>query len=282
MPLNLDSVGRFAPPTEHTWTADDVMLYALAVGAGQHDVGDELCFTTENSDGVRLLALPSFANMMGGGNSVGALFGDVDPSAILHAEQSFEIHNPLPVAGTARTVATVAGMYDKGTAAVVVIDMVSTDTATGLLLATHRTSVFIKGEGGFGGERGPSTVWTLPARPADIRVEASIPQDQALLYRLTGDRNPLHSDPRYAAAAGFKRPILHGMCTYGYTARLLLHAACDSRVDRFRAMSGRFSAPVLPGQKITVEGWEDGRRVLFRTLSEGAVVIDHGVLRRSL
>ena len=280
MALNLDSVGRSGPPGEHSWTASDVVLYALGVGAGQDDAAGELQFTTENSDGVALQVLPSFANMLGFGGGMG-MVGDFDLSAVLHGEQAFEVHRPLPAAGTARTVSTVAGIYDKGKAAVVVLESVSTDAASGELLATVRNATFIRGAGGFGGERGLATEWTAPARPPDFSRSATIPADQALLYRLTGDRNPLHSDPVFARKAGFDRPILHGMCTYGYTARILLHEACGGRVERFRAMSGRFASPVYPGDTITVEGWADGPQVLFRTLAGDSIVIDHGVLRRS-
>jgi acyl dehydratase len=280
MALNVDSIGKSGPPAERSWTASDVLLYALGVGAGQADPAGELQFTTENSDGVALQVLPSFANMLGFGGGFG-LVGEFDLSAVLHGEQAFELHKPLPVAGTAHTVSTVAGIYDKGTAAVVVFESASTDAATGELLATVRNATFIRGAGGFGGERGPVPTWEAPQREPDFTRAVAIPHDQALLYRLTGDRNPLHCDPVFARKAGFDRPILHGMCTYGYTARILLHEACDSRVDRFKAMSGRFASPVYPGDTITVEGWTDGPTVLFRTRSNGKVVIDHGVLRRS-
>jgi acyl dehydratase len=278
MTLNLDSVGMTGPAVEHSWKASDVMLYALAVGAGQADPAAELEFTTENSDGLQLQVLPSFANMLGFGAGFGAV-GEIDMSAVLHGEQAFELHKPLPPAGTARTVATVAGIYDKGNAAVLVVESVSTDAATGELLATARSATFIRGAGGFGGDRGPATEWAAPEREPDFSRTVAIPHDQALLYRLTGDRNPLHSDPVFAKRAGFDRPILHGMCTYGYTARILLHEACSSQVERFLGMSGRFARPVYPGDTVTVEGWADGPTVYFRTRSNESIVIDHGVLR---
>jgi acyl dehydratase len=280
MALNLDSVGKSGPPVERSWTASDVQLYALGVGAGQADPYAELEFTTENSDGVALQVLPSFANMLGFGVGFSGV-GEFDLSAVLHGEQAFELHRPLPVAGTARTVSTVAGIYDKGKAAVVVFESASTDAATGELLATVRNATFIRGAGGFGGERGPATQWAAPQRAPDFSRSLTVPPDQALLYRLTGDRNPLHSDPAFAKKAGFDRPILHGMCTYGYTARILLHEACGSRVESFKAMSARFASPVYPGDTITVDGWAEGTVVHFLTRVDGAVVIDHGVLRRS-
>ena len=279
MALEAENAGKSTAVIERSWTADDVILYALGVGAGQRDPADELFLTTENSRGAELAAVPSFANMLAIPDAY-TLMGDVDLSKLLHASQEFEIHSRIPVSGTARIVATLAGLYDKGPAAVGVIETVATDAATGVALMTSRNTIYVRDAGGFGGDRGPSDKWEAPDRPVDFRVEAEIPRDQALLYRLTGDRNPLHSDPEFAKRAGFDTPILHGMCTYGYTARILLHEVCDSAVDRFQGMSARFSRPVLPGQTIVVEGWADGAVVRFRTLSQGSVVIDRGVLNR--
>lgn len=279
MALALENVGKTGEPMERSWTSADVMLYALGVGAGQENASAELEFTTENSAGVELKVLPSFANLLGFGAGL-ELAGDIELRNILHAEQAFELHRPLPAQGTALTQGTLVGIYDKGNAALITAESRSTDAMTGELLATCRSATYIRGAGGFGGERGPSSSWKLPDRNPDFRREVKIPADQALLYRLTGDRNPLHSDPNFASRAGFDRPILHGMCTYGYTARILLHACCGSRVERFVGMSGRFSNIVHPGDAIVVEGWEDGDTVLFRTLSGGAVVVDHGLLRR--
>jgi acyl dehydratase len=278
--FNLDSIGTSGPAVERSWTASDVILYALAVGAGQADPAAELEFTTDNSEGLALQVLPSFANMLGFGAGFD-LVGGIELSTVLHGEQSFELHKPLPAAGTARTVPTVVGIYDKGKAAVVVIESTSTDVATGELLATCRNATFVRGGGGFGGDRGPSPAWAAPERDPDFSGTAQIPRDQALLYRLTGDTNPLHTDPEFAKEAGFDRPILHGMCTYGYTARILLHEACGSLVERFTAMSGRFASPVYPGDTVTVEGWADGPTVYFRTRANGAIAIDHGMLRRA-
>jgi acyl dehydratase len=198
----------------------------------------------------------------------------------VHAEQAFELHRPLPVEGTVRTVATVTGMYDKGSGGLVVTEAVAVDAATGEPLITSRASTFIRGEGGFGGDRGPSDPWQRPDRDPDLTVVMPTRPEQALIYRLSGDRNPLHADPKFAARGGFSKPILHGLCTYGVTGRALLHALCGSDPARFGSMSGRFSRPVFPGETLTVSIWRDGHgSALFQTANQdGAVVIDRGRL----
>ena len=277
MSLNFDIIGADSEPAERSWTETDVLLYALAVGAGQQDPLAELEFTTENSIGVRTQVLPTFGNMIAGGGGRRSL-GDFDPAALVHAEQAFTLHRPLPAAGTARSVSRVTGIYDKGSAALVVTESAAVDAGTGEPLVTTRGSVFIRGEGGFGGDRGPAQVWAMPSGAPDEQVTYRTRPDQALLYRLTGDRNPLHSDPKFAARGGFPRPILHGMCTYGYTGRALLHAVCGSEPSRFASMEGRFTRPVLPGDELTISIWADGGTAYFRTTSNGVPVLDRGRL----
>jgi acyl dehydratase len=273
--LNFDVIGVESSPAERTWTGEETLLYALAVGAGQEDPLAELEFTTENSAGVEQKVLPTFANMIAGGGG-GASLGDFDFAAVVHADQAFTVHRPLPVAGTARSTSRVTGMYDKGSAAMVVLEATASDADTGELLATTRTSIFIRGEGSFGGDRGPGRDWEIPTRPADERVTYRTGVNQALIYRLTGDRNPLHSDPKFAARAGFSQPILHGMCTYGYTGRALLHTVCGSDPARFLSMESRFTRPVLPGEELAIEVWADAGTAYFRTTSGGVPVIDYG------
>lgn len=275
MPLNFDLVGVDSEPAERSWTATDVLLYALSVGAGQADPLAELEFTTENSIGVQAKVLPTFGNMIAGGGR-GRRLGDFDTAALVHAEQAFTLHRPLPTAGTSRSVSRVAGIYDKGSAALVVTESTAVDAATGEPLVTTRGSVFIRGEGGFGGDRGPGQDWVMPSGAPDAQVTYQTRPDQALLYRLTGDRNPLHSDPKFAARGGFARPILHGMCTYGYTGRALLHAVCGSEPARFGSMEGRFTRPVIPGDELTVSIWADGGTAYFRTTSNGVPVLERG------
>jgi acyl dehydratase len=171
----------------------------------------------------------------------------------------------------------VTGIYDKGSGALVTSEARAIAPETGELMITSRSAVFIRGEGGFGGDRGPRDEWAEPGRVPDHKVTYATRPEQALLYRLSGDRNPLHSDPAFAARAGFDRPILHGLCTYGVAGRALLHAVAGSDPARFASMSGRFSSPVFPGESLTVSIWADGDTALFRVAKDdGVVVIDRG------
>jgi acyl dehydratase len=278
MALNHSLVGVPGEPAERSWDSKDALLYAVGVGAGLGDPLNELEFTTENSEGIEQQVLPTYAVLIAQGRTSGQL-GDFDRAMVVHAEQAVELHRPLPVAGTVRTTSTVTGIYDKGSGALVVTENVAVDAATGEPLATTRSSAFIRGEGGFGGERGTDAAWDRPDREPDHQVTYQTRPEQALVYRLSGDRNPLHVDPKFAARGGFDRPILHGLCTYGVTGRALLHVLCDSEPARFRSMSGRFSRPVWPGESLTVSVWrQDGSdTALFQTTKDdGTVVIDRG------
>jgi acyl dehydratase len=280
MPINPDAVGATGEPTESTWNSKDCLLYALGVGAGQSDpTGFELEFTTENSQDITQRALPTFAVIAGmsGGGALASI-GTFNPAMLVHGEQSIELHQPLPVEGHVSTVGKITGVYDKGSGAVVVMESNGTDVRSGQPLFTTSASLFIRGEGGFGGDRGPSSKVDFPDRQPDHQVTYPTRTDQALLYRLSGDRNPLHSDPKFAAMAGFPKPILHGLCSYGFTGRALLHTLCGSDPDRFLSMAARFSKPVMPGDVLTVSIWEQGDgQALFRTTTQaGDVVIDSG------
>ena len=279
MPINPDAVGSTGEPSEFSWTSKDSLLYALGVGAGASDpTGFELEFTTENSNDITQTALPTQVVVMGGGRTPG--FGDFNPMFLLHAEQRITLHQPLPAEGTAVATGKVGEIYDKGKAALVYLETDVAD-ADGNPMWSTRAGLFISGEGGWGGDRGPSNTWELPDRDADQVVSYPTRTDQALLYRLNGDRNPLHSDPTFAAGAGFDTPILHGLCTYGFTGRALLHAACDSDPARFAGMGGRFKSPVIPGEVLEVHIWDQGDEVLFQTRATGdRVVFDGGVLTR--
>lgn len=289
MGLNLDAVGTTSDPSERSWDSKDALLYALGVGAGALDpTGFELEFTTENSDGVTQRVLPTFTTIVGQGGGRASI-GDYDPAMLVHGEQSIRLHGEIPPAGTVSTTTTVAGMYDKGSAGLVVLQSESRHVDSGELAFTNRTALFIRGAGGFGGPRNPEgddesalAAEPLPTREPDEVVSYATRDDQALLYRLSGDRNPLHSDPTFAKRAGFDRPILHGLCTYGFTGRALLHTVCGSDPARFGSMRARFSKPTMPGDTLTVSVWEIGDRVpgayRFRTETQrGETVIDAGL-----
>src|SRR6201987_6413302 len=281
MGLDHTLVGVPSEPQERSWDSKDALLYAVGVGAGLGDPLQELEFTTENCEGTQQKVLPTFGVLIAEARP-GRTLGDFDRAMLVHAEQAFELHRPLPVAGTVRTAATVTGIYDKGSGALVVTENEAVDAATGEPLITSRSGIFIRGEGGFGGPRGDSRPWTLPDRAPAYQVVRETRPEQALLYRLSGDRTPLHVDPKFAARGGFSQPILHGLCTYGFTGRALLHSLCGGDPARFRSMSARFSRPVLPGESLTVSVWrQDGSdTALFQTTKQdGTVVIDRGRMR---
>ena len=276
MPINHDVVGAEGAPIVHSWTSKDALLYAVGVGAGI----DELAFTTENSHDVPQRVLPTMAAVIGAGVS-GAIsaIGSFDFAMLVHGEQSFVQHREIPVEGSLTATGKIVGIYDKGSGAVVAVEGECVDNATGEALLTVGSAIFIRGEGGWGGDRGPSGDRNAaPDRAADASVSYRVRPDQALTYRLSGDRNPLHSDPWFAALAGFDRPILHGLCTYGFTGRALLHAMCDSDPAKFRSMEGRFASPVFPGEELTIEMWNEGAgECIFQTRGEdGRVVLVGG------
>jgi acyl dehydratase len=279
MPINPDAVNvEPGPPTERSWTSKDALLYAVGVGAGSIDpTGFELEFTTENSKDVDQRVLPTFSVIIGMGGGM-ANFGTFNPAMLVHGEQQIELHAEIPPQGTVLTTGKVIAVYDKGTAAVVWMESKSVDKGTGEPMFTTRNSAFIRGEGGFGGDRGPSGPRNVPPeRDPDHVVTYQTRPDQALTYRLSGDRNPLHSDPQFAKMGGFDTPILHGLCTFGFTGRALLHSLCGSDPARFTGMDVRFSKPVYPGQALTVKMWVDGGEAVFRTETEnGDIVIDQG------
>jgi acyl dehydratase len=210
--------------------------------------------------------------------------GSFNPAMLVHGEQGITLHREIPVEGELEAYGEITGIYDKGKGAVVVTESTSTLVDTGEPLFTTRMSAFIRGEGGWGGDRGPAGgANAAPERAPDHTVTVQTRSDQALLYRLSGDRNPLHSDPAFAAMGGFDRPILHGLCTYGFTGRALLHELCGSDPARFKGMDARFSSPVMPGEALTVNTWDDGDgAAIFQTCGQdGRVVIDNGRLTYS-
>ncbi len=277
MPLDPSAVGSESEPTTVSWTSKDTLLYAVSLGCGT----GELQYATENTKDVQQQVLPTYPVVIPGAGG-GRGFGTFNPAMLVHGSQSVTLHQPLPVAGSASVVGKVAAMYDKGKAGVVVLET-NASTEDGTPLYTTTSSLFIRGEGGWGGDRGPSGAQNVPPeREADHTVTYQTSPDQALLYRLNGDRNPLHSDPSFAAAGGFDRPILHGLCTYGFTGRALLHAVAGGQSANFKHIEGRFASPVIPGEALTIRAWVSGDgKAVFTTSVGDRVVIDQGLVEFS-
>ena len=276
MPINPEAVGAKGAPTKRSWTSKDALLYAVGIGAGT----DELQYTTENTKNIDQKVFPTFAVIVGGGGIPMREVGSFNPTLMVHGEQGIELLSEIPAEGEIESVGECTAIYDKGSAAVLEFTSESKNVATGEVLLRTRTSLFCRGEGGWGGDRGPSEKIQFPSRPSDQQVSYKTREDQALTYRLSGDRNPLHSDPSFAAMGGFEKPILHGLCTYGFTGRGLLNEICGGDAGRFKSMNARFSKPVFPGDTLTVSIWVDGSEALFKTTNQnGDVVIDQGVFR---
>jgi acyl dehydratase len=274
MPINPDAVGAKGKPTKRSWTSKDALLYAVGVGAGT----SELPFTTENTKDTTQKVLPTFAVIIGGGGIPMDKIGSFNPTLMVHGEQGIELYDEIPAQGDIESIGECTAIWDKGSAAVLEFESTSTNLATGKPLLKTRTLLFCRGEGGWGGDRGPSEKIEFPNRGPDHQVTYETREEQALTYRLSGDRNPLHSDPSFAAMGGFEKPILHGLCTWGFTGRALLHTLCGSDPARFKSMNSRFSKPVIPGDSLTISMWVDGKTALFKTANQnGDTVIDQGV-----
>jgi acyl dehydratase len=249
------------------------MLYALGVGAGL----DELEYTFEGAN-LRTLptfgVIPAFPAMAGMGSVI-----SFNPMMLLHGEQRIELHKPIPTTGSVTTEGRITNIWDKGKGAVVVVEATSIDKK-GEPVFTNTFTTFLRGEGGFGGDRGPSGARNEPpARDPDSVVELPTRPDQALLYRLSGDRNPLHADPNFAAMGGFPRPILHGLCTFGFVGRSLMNEFCDKDASRFLSYEARFAGVVYPGETIVASYWKEGPQVFVRatTKERGEPVLEQAV-----
>ncbi|MGM5024008.1 MaoC/PaaZ C-terminal domain-containing protein [Tardiphaga sp. 367_B4_N1_1] len=242
----------------------DTMLYALSLGMGADPINAaELPFVYE---GAGLRAVPTMAVVLA---STGIIRRTgVDLSKVLHGEQRLTLHRPLPVSGELLATSRVAAVYDKGAGKGAV-----------LLLETKARTLDDQADGGFGGPQGAGPEpHSIPARPPDTVERFATRPDAALLYRLNADRNPLHADPKAAARAGFERPILHGLATYGIACRAVLKAAYDYQVDAIRTFDARFSAPVYPGDELVIEIWKNGDHVAFRARvpARDTIVLNNG------
>ena len=267
MPIEPEkALGTEFPEAQGSWDVDDVILYHLGVGAGvPPSEPGELEYTYEQN----LKVLPSFGVIPVFG-SLGGLFSvpglSFNPVMLLHGEQDIEIARPIPTQAKVVSSGRIANIYDKGKGAVVVIEAVTSDDAGPLF--TNRFSVFLRGEGGFGGERGPEPGNVAPDREPDRVVSSPTLPQQALLYRLCGDKNPLHADPNFAAMGGFDRPILHGLCTFGIACKAVVDNELGGDVTKVARYQVRFSGHVFPGETIVTSVWRDGGSLLLQATTK--------------
>ena len=271
----------------------DVMLYALGIGLGADPMDEkELAFVYEKN----LKVVPTAATVLAaGGRGSSAVPGREPPPLpanhrqstmnflmMLHGEQKVELHKPLPTSGTFIAEGRTVGAWDKGDKGAVVVNETTWTDEKGEKAATLTMSMFYRADGGFGGPtEGQPEPHPIPSRAPDLSVDVATRPDQALLYRLNGDRNPLHSDPESAKRSGFPRPILHGLCTYGLTCRAVLSSVLDYDAAAILSHQVRFSSPTFPGETITVDIWKDGKDISFeaRVKSRNVTVVRNGLTR---
>jgi acyl dehydratase len=278
MPISYDHVMSLqAKDQAFSYGDREAMLYALGIGLGADPMDKaELPFVYENG----LRTVPTMATVIAWG---AGRVGDtgINYAMVVHGEQRLTMHRPLPGSTEVLADSRFLECLDKGAGkgAVLITETVIREKTSGEKLCTLVSSIFARADGGFGGpsEGGPAT-HQVPDRAPDLEIDIPTRPDQALLYRLSGDRNPLHSDPDFAQAVGFPRPILHGLCTYGLTCRAVMKAYCDNDATKILAHDVRFSAPVFPGETVTVQLWRDGDVVSFeaRVKARDAVVIRNG------
>jgi len=271
MALKFDLLGEKSEPTSFSYTEDDVMLYALGIGA---KVEDELNFLYEKD----LKVFPTFAvvPLTVEGWDYPARIG-MNMFHVLHGEQKIELNGPIPPKGTFVSTRTMDAIYDKGDAGAVAHTSVETLDENGNLLFVNRSVIFDRSAGNFGGDRGPKSEKFVPpdGKNPDFHVEYATSPDQAALYRLSGDKNPLHIEPEFAEMGGLDRPILHGLCTFGYAGRAILHSLCGSDPARLKSFSVRFTGVVFPGETLVTEGWEmeSGTYVVQTKTGDGRLVL---------
>ncbi|MCY4070152.1 MAG: MaoC/PaaZ C-terminal domain-containing protein [Chloroflexi bacterium] len=280
------AIGQELGPLTYSYCEREAALYALGIGAPADPLDqDELKFVYELSS-RGFAVFPTFAliylrdlhDHFLSGNLAGIVY---NPMMVLHGEQYLELLRPLPVRGTVTTALSISQIYDKGSGMLLTIEGESADKS-GETLAFSRWSVFIRGLGGFGGDRGPSRKVEAPQSAPDIVQEEKTSESQALLYRLAGDVNPLHADPQMAAIGNYDKPILHGLCTYGFAARAILRHCCANEPRRLASIGARFSQHVFPGETLQTEIWAlDERELHFQTraLERNAVVLSNGRAR---
>ncbi len=281
MPIDVEAaLGSSLPSRQFAWDEDRVILYHLGLGAGAPPTDPlELSYTYEGN----LSVLPSFGTVAAYSAMAAASMArgvDINWALVLHGEQDLEIRRPIPRSGEVTSQPRVAHIYDKGRAALMVVEVTSTDQQTGEVLFINRSSLFIRGEGGWGGNPGPKASNQAPSREPDHIIRSPTLPQQALLYRLSGDKNPLHADPAFAALGGFDRPILHGLCTYGVVCKAAVNTVLGGDPARARRYRARFAGVVFPGETVTTRMWEEGDKVLLEAVVEDrdATVLSNAAL----
>jgi acyl dehydratase len=285
MAIDPNAVGTVTEPMPFEWTDRDTMLYALGVGAGI----DDLSFTTENSHDITQQVLPTYAVICSPAFGAAGMIGTFNHALLLHGSQGIRLHAPLPPAGKLSVVSEVADIQDKGEGknAVIMLRGRGSDPESGTLIAETLTTLVIRQSGGFGGAPGERPAAPeFPDREPDARIALPTREDQALIYRLSGDRNPLHSDPWFAKElAGFPKPILHGLCTYGVAGRALVAELGKGVAANITAIDARFTSPVFPGETLTTLIWRTQQgKAVYRTEAAGPdgsnvrVVLDDGAV----
>ena len=269
MPIDPEkALGAEVGAGEGSWTKDDVILYHLGVGAGVPATDpNELEYTYEKD----LKVLPSFGvipvfGALGGLGQVPGL--DFNFAMLLHGEQDIEIHRPIPVEAKIESSGKVVGVYDKGKACLCVLEVETRDKESGDPLFTNRFSLFLRGEGGFGGESGPKAGNQPPDRAPDGQTERTLLPQQALLYRLSGDKNPLHADPEFAKMGGFDKPIIHGLCSFGIVCKAVVDEVLGGDVAKVARYQVRFAGVGFPGETYVISWWKEGRKILIEARSK--------------
>ncbi|RZL91613.1 MAG: 3-alpha,7-alpha,12-alpha-trihydroxy-5-beta-cholest-24-enoyl-CoA hydratase [Variovorax sp.] len=287
MPTKLDPrrlLARTFAPIEHAYAQRDVQLYALGLGLGSDPLDTaQLPYVYEGADGASLRTLPTFANVLAyPGFWAREPDTRIDWQRVVHAEQEIVLHQPLPAQGRAIGHNRVSGLWDRGEGKGAWMEQQREvrDAASGTLLAKVRQLALLRGDGGFGeggSDGAPKPPHAMPQRAPDVVCDVTTSPQAALIYRLSGDFNPLHADPSVARRAGFERPILHGMATMGMAAHAVLRSVLNDDADRFAGMRVRFTAPAFPGDTLRHELWRDGLVVSLRTtaLERAVVVLDN-------
>jgi acyl dehydratase len=280
MPIDpAQAIGAPITGGNFSWDKDRIILYHLGIGAGAKATdANELMYTYEANLKVMPSwgVIPAFGAMGGLGRVPGLKF---NPAMLLHGEQDLEILGPIPTDATVSSSGKVAAIYDKGKAAVVVMET-KTTTDSGTDLFVNRFSLFLRGEGGFGGDSGPRNDIPVPDRAPDHTVESPTLPQQALLYRLSGDKNPLHADPAFAKMGGFDTPILHGLCSFGIVCKAAVDAALGGDTGKVARYQVRFAGVVFPGEALVTQVWREGDRLILdaKTKERGTQVLSNAAI----